>query len=117
MALTKGKHIVEEIEGVRCSIVEKGASEGRLKFLNELLTLNKFDVMTLRESSLPNESDTGETAAPTFTIGVTDLLFNPVYAVYERTLHTPEGQHVTPAYWNQLTTTIDPRYWRLRIKK
>ena len=33
----KSKHIVEEIDGVRCTIVEKGAEPARVEFLKKLL--------------------------------------------------------------------------------
>ncbi|HEY4936948.1 MAG TPA: hypothetical protein VII44_10225, partial [Puia sp.] len=37
----------------------------------------------------------------TFTIGVTDMMFNPINAIFGRLLHTPDGHVVTLAYWNQ----------------
>ena len=43
-------------------------------------------------------------AAPppeTFTVGVTDVLFNPINAVFGRLLKTPGGHTVTLAYWRQ----------------
>ena len=55
-----------------------------------------------------------EDAAPKFTIGVTSVLFNPVIAIYDSSLHTKEGLIVTPAYWNQKTTVIDSRYWIIK---
>ena len=39
----KAKHIVEEINGIRCTIVEKGAIAGRIDFLKNLLEFNKFE--------------------------------------------------------------------------
>jgi hypothetical protein len=41
------------------------------------------------------------TPPATFTIGVTNLAFNPVNAVFGRLLHTPDGHVVTLAYWHQ----------------
>ena len=38
----KAKHIVEEINGTRCTVVEKGATAGRVDFLRELLEFNKI---------------------------------------------------------------------------
>ena len=46
-------------------------------------------------------------APSTFTVGVTDLRFNPTNAVFGRSLHTPTGQVVTLAYWNQTDTVSD----------
>ena len=48
---------------------------------------------------------------PKYTIGVTDLVFNPVFAIYECQLKTREGTFVTPGYWKQECTECDPRYW------
>ena len=58
-------------------------------------------------------TEISETAGeePKYTIGVTDLLFNPVFAVYECQLKTREGGIVTPGYWKQECTECDPRYW------
>ena len=105
MAINNAKHIVAEIEGVRCTVVESGISLERAAFLRDLLEFNNFEV---KESSEPPAEEGSE---PTFTIGVTDLLFNPVFAIYERTLRTREGIAVTPGYWNQECTDCDPRYW------
>ncbi len=101
----KAKHIVEEINGVRCTVVEKAASQSRVDFLRELLTLNKFEVQVAEDKKETEDSPT------LFTIGVTDLVFNPVIAVYEMTLKTPDGKRVSPAYWEQKTTEIVDEYW------
>jgi S-adenosylmethionine:diacylglycerol 3-amino-3-carboxypropyl transferase len=37
----------------------------------------------------------------TFTVGVTDVAFNSVNAIYGRLLRSPEGRVVTMAYWQQ----------------
>ena len=103
MAFNKGKHIVEEIDGVRCSLVEKGVSSTRTEFLKKLLELNKYTVKTA------SEGDAG-----TFKIGVTDMLFNPVVDVYKRDLKSLSGKKVTPAYWLQESdkeTEAEVHYW------
>jgi hypothetical protein len=100
----KAKHIVEEINGTRCTIVEKGATSERIDFLRKLLEFNHFDVRVSEEVH-------DETSPATFTIGVTDLIFNPVIAVYEMSLKTPGGKSVSPAYWNQYTTESTDEYW------
>ena len=41
MALNKGKHLVEEIDGVRCTVVEKGITAERAQFLKNILELKK----------------------------------------------------------------------------
>ena len=93
MSLNNAKHIVAEIEGVRCTIVESRITLERAAFLTSLLQENNLEVM---EMVIPPSSDGEETS---YTIGVTDLVFNPVFAVYERRLRTPEGEVVTPRYW------------------
>lgn len=106
----KAKHIVEEINGVRCTVVEKGATQKRVDFLKDLLEFNKFEV-TISEDKKETED------APTlFTIGVTDLVFNPVIAVYELSLKTPDGKRVSPAYWDQKTTECVDEYWTFEEK-
>jgi hypothetical protein len=100
----KAKHIVEEIIGTRCSVVEKGATIERVDFLKMLLEFNNFEVLISEEAH-------DEGSPVTFTIGVTDLVFNPVIAVYEMSLKTPDGKKVSPAYWNQYTTESIDEYW------
>ncbi|MBW8326244.1 MAG: hypothetical protein K0M50_15870 [Prolixibacteraceae bacterium] len=106
MPLNKGKHIVEEIDGVRCSLVEKGVSPERTEFLKKLLELNGYAVKVVQE---------GE--PETFKIGVTDLLFNPVVDVYKRSLKSFSGKKVTPAYWLQESdneTEAEVNYWTFK---
>ena len=112
MGINNAKHIIGEIEGVRCTIVESGANLERVAFLRQLLEFNNFEVKELIVTSLTEGEE------PTNTIGVTDLIFNPVFAVYDRSLKTPEGGYVTPGYWLQECTECDPMYWqRRKIKK
>jgi len=106
MPLNNAKHIIAEIDGVRCTVVESGISPERLAFLKELLEHNRFEVKVKEEPS----EQVGEPAK--LTIGVTDLVFNPVFAVYERSLRTKEGQFVSPAIWNQQTTEYKRMYWQ-----
>lgn len=105
MALNNAKHIIVEIDGIRCTLVETGATLERVAFLSDLLSFNNLEVKEMKEAS---ETEVGELK---YTIGVTDLLFNPVFAVYERQLKTREGTFVTPGYWKQECTECDPRYW------
>jgi hypothetical protein len=104
MALNKGKHVVEEIDGVRCTVVEKGITPERAAFLKKLLELNGLMVKTAEEA---------DTA--TIKLGVTDILFNPIIDVYERRLISPSGKKVTPAYWLQESdkeTEAEVNYWK-----
>ncbi len=106
----KAKHIVEEINGVRCTVVEKGAAKQRVDFLKALLEFNKFDVQ------ISEDKKETEDAPSLFTIGVTDIVFSPVVAVYEMSLKTPDGKRVSPAYWEQKTSEIVDQYWEFNEK-
>jgi len=104
MQLNFGKHKVDEINGVRCTIVEDNISKERADFLKSLLEFNKYEVQL-------SEKQVDENTSKTYAIGVTDIIFNPVIAVYQRLLKTPKGNKVTPAFWNQQTEVCDPNYW------
>lgn len=106
----KAKHIVEEINGIRCTLVEKGATPERVEFLKNLLEFNQFIVQVAEDKKETED-------APTlFTLGVTDIVFSPVIAVYEMNLKTPDGKRVSPAYWEQKTTEIVDEYWTFEDK-
>lgn len=114
MAINKN-HEFEELNGVKCAIVEKNISRQRMEFLKSLLEYNKFEVIVVNvtppsapataatpESS--NEPDTNEpvpVAPELFTLGVTDVSFNPVNAIFGRLLRTPDRHVVSLAYWQQ----------------
>jgi hypothetical protein len=93
MSINNAKHIIGEIDGVRCTIIESGIEPERAAFLTDLLEFNHFEV---KRMVFPPGKEGEE---PKFTIGVTDLVFNPVFAIYERSLKTVEGKIVTPSYW------------------
>ena len=108
MAIDNAKHNIGEIDGIRCTIIETHASLERIAFLSDLLGFNNFEVKEMKEvSEFPGEE-------PKYTLGVTDLIFNPVFAIYERLLKTREGVAVTPGYWKQECIECDPRYWMRR---
>ena len=93
MSLNNAKHIVGEIDGIRCTIVESEVTLERAAFLTDLLRLNNLEV---KEVVVPSAEEGEE---PKYTVGVTDLVFNPVFAVYERSLKNADGEVVTPEYW------------------
>ena len=109
--LTKGKHVVAEIGGVRCTVVETGISEAMMLFIKDILTSNKLEV------KVEEEKREDATLPVTYKIGVTDIQFNPVIAIYAKKLHLPNGLVISPAYWNQQSDHNDPRYYRFRTKK
>jgi hypothetical protein len=93
-------HLFEELNGVKCAIVEKNAAGGRVDFLRGLLEYNRYTVI-VAPSPPPKVLDPGVPAPETFTVGVSDVTFNPVNAVFGRLLKTPGGHVVTLAYWQQ----------------
>ena len=92
---------------MKCAIVEKNAGAGRVDFLRRILEYNGYTVVVV-PSPPPKAAPAapGTEAAPvpapapeTFTVGVTDVMFNPVNAIFGRLLKTPGGHIVTLAYW------------------
>jgi hypothetical protein len=108
MAINNAKHIIGEIDSIRCTIIETSATLERAAFLRQLLEFNNLEV---KEVLVPSENPNDE---PKYTIGVTDLLFNPVFAIYECLLKIPEGGYVTPGYWKQECIDCKPEYWMRR---
>ncbi len=120
MAINKN-HEFEDLDNIKCSIVEKNVHPDRVQFLKDLLSFNKYQVVVVASPApkaapasaavpvadgemapAPAPTPHPEPVAPTtFTVGVTDLRFNPTNAVFGRSLHTPDGHVVTLAYWNQ----------------
>ena len=121
MAINKN-HEFEELNGVKCAIVEKNVSSERVQFLKKLLEYNRYTVVVVptptpkvAAAPAPVPIITGmdkieEGVAPpppppappeTFTVGVTDSTFNAINAIFGRTLKTSDGHIVTQAYWLQ----------------
>lgn len=112
MAINKN-HEFEELNGIKCAIVEKNVSKERAEFLTQLLQYNKFTVVVVPSPpakvtppAKPAEGETPAVPVPapiaeTFTVGVTNVAFNPTNAIFGRLLRTPEGDVVTLAYWEQ----------------
>jgi hypothetical protein len=119
MAINKN-HEFEELDGIKCAIVEKNVAPQRVEFLKNLLRFNGYEVVVVASpppkaapSPKPVAPATGEAqteqpaptppppAPETFTVGVTDITFNPINAIFGRSLHTPDKHVVTLAYWQQ----------------
>lgn len=123
MAINKN-HEFEELNGIKCGIVEKNVSTERAAFLKELLEFNKYEVVIVPspppkvaaapKPTVPAEAPADPQSTPqpvsqpetppapaTFTVGVTDTTFNPINAIFGRMLKTPDGHIVTLAYWQQ----------------
>lgn len=114
MAINKN-HEFEELDGVKCGIVEKNVLPERVAFLKKILEYNNYMVVVV-PSPPPKVSPVmvakpvaeGEPAPPpsppapeTFTVGVTDYTFNTINAIFGRLLKTQDGHVVTLAYWEQ----------------
>ena len=101
-------HTFEELDGIKCCIVEKNATQERVDFLKKLLEFNKYTVVVIPTPPPKTAAPVAETDAPalppvpaTFTIGVTDLTFNPVNAIWGRLLINPDRNVVTLDEWLQ----------------
>jgi len=134
-------HLFEDLNGIKCAIVEKNVPADRADFLRRILEYNRYTVVVVPSpppkaapapppapgatpppaaapagaaassptppAEGPGPVDTTASApapAPmpaTFTIGVTDVMFNPINAIFGRLLKTQGGQIVTLAYWQQ----------------
>jgi hypothetical protein len=115
MAINKN-HEFEELDGIKCAIVEKNVSRDRVAFLQELLVFNGYTVIVLPSpppkiaaatapvtaTEIPVETIPPPPPPPeTFTVGVTDVMFNATNAIFGRLLKAPRGHIVTLAYWQQ----------------
>lgn len=114
MAINKN-HEFEELDGVKCGIVEKNVKPERVSFLKELLEYNGYTVVTAptpppkappAPAPAPKEGEPVVSPPPppapeTFTVGVSDYTFNPINAIFGRMLKTKDGHIVTLAYWQQ----------------
>ena len=129
MAINKN-HEFEELNGVKCAIVEKNASQQRVDFLKPLLEFNKYTVIVVPSpapktaapaAAPPANAETATETAPsppaTFTIGVSDVTFNAINAIFGRSLKTPGGQVVTLAYWQQKEAVANDEVPYFEMKK
>jgi len=155
-------HTFEELDGIKCGIVEKNVNPERVQFLKNLLEFNQYTVVVVPSpppkittplpaaTPLPKVVSTEEVpgtatqnqnqpqpeisynpalakeieaviatvnesqpviqpqiiqppppAPETFTVGVTDVTFNSINAIFGRLLHTKDGHVVSLAYWQQ----------------
>jgi hypothetical protein len=117
MALNKN-HEFEELDGVKCGIVEKNVKPERVRFIRDLLEYNGYTVVAVPTPAPkvapvppPKEGEVAATPPPpppapeTFTVGVTDYTFNTINAIFGRMLKTKDGHIVTLAYWQQQEST------------
>ena len=122
MAINKN-HEFEELNGIKCAIVERNVTQERTDFLKQLLEYNHYTVVVIPTPLPPakavpanptpaaasiNEENVQAVPTPppasvpeTFTVGVTDVTFNSTNAIFGRLLKAPGGHIVTLAYWQQ----------------
>ena len=119
MAINKN-HEFEDLDGIKCAVVERNLSPERLQFLKELLEYNRFTTVVVAspppkaaapklaappaEGAAPEPAPVVAEAPPApelFTLGVTDSTFNATNAIFGRLLKTRTGHVVTLAYWHQ----------------
>lgn len=115
MAINKN-HEFEDLDAVKCAVVEKNVSPERAEFLRNLLSFNQYTVVVV--PSPPPKATAAAVTSPgaetpveqvpvppsTFTVGVTDVMFNATNAIFGRLLKAPGGHVVTLAYWKQQET-------------
>lgn len=133
-------HTFEDLGEVKCAIVEKNCTPERVDFLKKLLEHNGFTVVVVKSPPpkaakaappkpaaappadgapvaevvpLPPPPTLPPEPAPpeTFTVGVTDLTFSPINAVFNRELKTFKGEVVTNNYWKQLEAAPKEEEW------
>jgi len=106
-------HLFDELDGVKCAIVEKNCKPERAEFLKKLLEYNHFEVVVAKSPPpkaaapiAPANPDAPPPPPPppppdTYTVGVTNVSFNVTNAIFGRLLRTPDGRVVTMPYWQQ----------------
>ena len=133
-------HAFEDLGDTKCAIVEKNCTPQRTDFLKTILEHNSFNVVVVKspppkaakpapvpKPAAPTPPVEGvepvaspppapEAPAPppppdTFTVGVTDLTFSPINAVFNRELKTLDGKVVTSNFWKQLETEPQEEEW------
>jgi len=131
-------HTFEDLGEIKCAIVEKNVTPERTDFLKRLLEHNGFEVVVVKSpppkaakpappkpAAAPADGAAPEAAAPppeplpppppdTYIVGVTDLTFSPINAVFNRELKTFDGAIVTSSYWKQQEAApkVDEWYWK-----
>lgn len=110
MALNQN-HLFEDIEDIKCAIVEKNCYINRVNFLKSLLEHNGYVVILKTTTPAVTDDNKLEKINETYTIAVTDVSFNPVKAIFNRELITKSGNIVSFEYWNQQITEPETEKW------
>lgn len=99
-------HTFDDLDGIKCAIVEKNVSPERVVFLKNLLEYNRFKVVVVaspppKTAAVPEGENPPPPPPETYTVGVDDVTFNATNAIFGRLLHTADGHTVTLSYWHQ----------------
>ena len=100
-------HPFDDLDGIKCAVVEKNCKPERAEFLKNLLEYNRYTVVVAKspppKAAAPATPDAPPPPPPpeTFTVGVTDVTFNATNAIFGRLLYAPSGHIVTRDYWQQ----------------
>lgn len=105
-------HTFDDLEGVKCAIVEKNCTPARVEFLKGLLEHNGYTVIVAKspppKAAAPKPDETPPPPPPeTFTVGVSDVTFNATNAIYGRLLRSKDGHVVSMKYWQQKEQVSD----------
>ncbi|MCX8473276.1 MAG: hypothetical protein ORN85_06465 [Sediminibacterium sp.] len=103
MAINKN-HEVEEINGVRCAIVEKEITYKRCEFLRKILDENNYKVYIQNMNTAAKLNNIEDSSTPEnllYKIGVDDLSFNVINAIFGRLLKDSYKNPITLEFWNQ----------------
>jgi hypothetical protein len=105
MAPLAGKHTFGSIGETRVTFIEKKIDAIRRDFLKILLEHNGLEVVIdVHEPKTPEEPEL-------YTVGVTDMIFNPTIAIFERNFKTLDNKIATQDYWFQRSEEVPPQYW------
>ncbi len=99
-------HTFDDLDGIKCAIVEKNCTPARVEFLKGLLEHNGYTVVVVKspppKAAAPKPDETPPPPPPeTFTVGVTDVTFNATNAIFGRLLRSRDGHIVSTKYWQQ----------------
>lgn len=129
-------HTFEDLGEVKCAIVEKNCTPERADFLRKLLEHNKYEVVVVKSPPpkvaakpapkpvappvdgvtpeavvSPPEEPAPPPPPDTYTVGVTDVTFSPINAVFNRELRAFDGSVVTSDYWKQRDSSPKEEDW------
>jgi hypothetical protein len=105
MALN-GNHLFEDLNEIKCAIVEKNCSPERVAFLKDILEFNNYFVIIInspppKAAKTANPDETPVTLPETFTVGVTDTSFSPIKTIVNRELNYWKQREEKEWYWSK----------------